>query len=321
MRVTISILALLAACATPRSAGVEANERLAEAATQRGDWLVAVDLWHRVYLADQLENSRACLETSRALFRLGDLESAEALLRDGARRFPDDSAVHELRGVVLEESGYRRAAEAAYARAVDLQPGLVRALEGLGRVRLHLGLESSAIPPLRRLVELKPEPEALRLLARAALAAREHVIAYDTFLHLFDDTEGTLEDLMDAAVLGLEPALGSARRASPLVCEAWLVRALELDPQQTHAHILLGAYRELAGDDVAAMSHLTRALETDPASVEALLELAEIQIKFLLVEEAEALLEQASQLAEDDSSRARVATLLLRTEGLRPKGD
>lgn len=321
MRAKIFLLASLVACAAPRSAGVDANERLAQAATKRGDWPVAVDLWHRVYLADQLENPRACLETSRALSELGDLDSAEALLKDGARRFPEDSAIHELHGVVLEESGYRRAAEAAYSKALDLQPGLIRSLAGLGRVRLRLGLESSAIPPLRRLVELDPCPETLRLLARAALAAEEHVLAYDTFLHLFDDTEGELEELIDAAHLGLEPDLGSLRPAAPLVCEAWLSMALELDPQRTQGLILLGAYKELTGDDEAAARHLRRALETDPASVEALIELAEIELRLLRVEEALTLLGQASQLVEDDGARARVATMLLRAAELRPTED
>lgn len=316
MRATIFLFAVIAACAAPRSAGVDANERLAEAATQRGDWPVAVDLWHRVYLADQLENPRPCLETSRALLELGDPDSAEALLRDGVRRFPEDGALHELHGVALEESGYRRAAEAAYVRALELQPALVRALEGLGRVRLHLGLERSAIPPLQRLVELEPEPEALRLLARAGLGAGDHLVAYDTFQQLLDESEGTLEELMDAAGLGLDSSLSSHRRSSSLVCEGWLVRALEMDPQRTRAHILLGAYRGLAGDDAAAATHLRRALETDPACVEALLDLAAVQMRLAEVEKAQVLLEQASGIAEDESSRARLARLLLRAEEL-----
>ena len=234
MRAPILFLAALGACATPRDAGVEANERLAEAASRRGDWTVAADLWHRVYLADELKNPRACLETSRALAELGDPDSAEALLRDGLKRFPLNAALHELHGHVLEETGWRRAAEASYVKALELQPGLVFSLMGLGRVRLHLGLEIAAIPPLQRLVELDPTPESLRLLTQAAQKASEHVIAYDAYLHLFDVTKGTLEELIEAGGLGLSPDLHELRRASAPVCEAWLTRVLEIDPQMSY---------------------------------------------------------------------------------------
>lgn len=321
MRALTLLLATLTACAVPQSAGIQANERLAAAASRRGDWAVAADLWHRVYLADELDNPRACLETSRALSELGDPNSAEALLRSGLERFPDDSALHELHGTVLEKTGYRRAAEAAYARALELQPGLLHALGGLGRVRLQLGLETSAIPPLQRLVELDPTPEALRLLAQAARAASDHVVAYDTFLHLFDDTSGTTEELMEAAPLGLVPSLRSIRRASPLICEAWLARVLDIDPQCTQAHILLGAYRELAGDDEAAVRHLTRACETDPASVEAFLDLAEIHLRLGGLETAQALLKHTGEIAEGRALRARLSTLLSRAEELGAGGD
>jgi len=314
MRALILILATLTACAAPQDAGVEANERLAEAASRRGDWAVAADLWHRVYLADGLDNSRACLETSRALAELGDPDSAEALLRDGLRRFPESAALNELHGHVLEQTGWRRAAEAAYVKALELQPGLVFSLAGLGRVRLQLGLETAAISPLRRLVELDPTPESLRLLTEAARRAGDHVVAYDAYLHLFDVTEGTLEELIDAGSLGLKPNLRELRRASAPVCEAWLARALEVDPQCTRAHILLGTYRSLAGDEDGAVQHLTRARETDPASVEAILDLAELQLRRAELEAARELLDQAGELAEDEGSRARLQILLSRAE-------
>jgi len=321
MRVPTLFLVALAACAAPRDAGVDTNERLAEAATRRGDWPVAADLWHRVYLADNLNNSRACLETSRALAELGDPDSAEALLSDGVRRFPLNAALYELHGSVLEEIGWRRAAEAAYVKALELQPGLVFSLAGLGRVRLQLGLETAAISPLQRLAELDPTPEFLRLLTQAALRADEHVIAYDAYLHLFDETRGTLEELLDAGRLGLQPDLRSVRRASSPVCEAWLTRSLEIDPQCTNAYILLGAYRVLAGDEDAAVEHLTRARETDPACVEAILDLAELQLRRRELEEARELLDQASELVEDEASRARLQALLFRAEESIGQGD
>lgn len=321
MRALILLLAALAACATSRDAGLDANERLAEAATRRGDWTVAADLWHRVYLADALKNPRACLETSRALAELGDPDSAEALLRDGIRRFPMNAALYELHGRVLEETGWRRAAEAAYAKALELQPGLIFSLAGLGRVRLQLGLETGAISPLQRLVELDPTPEYLILLIQAARSAGDSVVAYDAYLHLFDETRGTLEELMDAGSLGLKPDLRDVRRASAPVCEAWLTRALEIDPQCTRALILLATYRTLAGDEDAAAEHLIRARETDPASLEAILDLAELQLRRAELEEARGLLDRASELAEDEDSRARLSILLSRIEELKEQGD
>jgi tetratricopeptide (TPR) repeat protein len=308
------LLLLAAACSTPLGAGVEANTRLAEAASRQGDWAAAADLWHRVYMAGEFQSPRACLGTSRALWELGDPDSAEALLRDGLRRFPEDAALYELHGVVLEETGYRRAAEGAYARAVELQSGLIVSLEGLGRVRLQLGLESAAIAPLRRLVELEAEPEALRMLARAARGAGELVLAYDTLLHLFDDTGGTVEELMLAGTLGLESGLHRVRRASPIVCEAWLGRVLEVDPQRTDAHVLLGTYRMRAGDDAGAALHLRRACETDPACAVAFLDLAEVHLRLGETESARALLEHADAIVDGDAARTRLSTLRSRVE-------
>ena len=320
MRAATLVLVALAACATPRDVGIQTNERLAEAASRRGDWSLAADLWHRVYLADQLNNPRACLETSRALAELGDPASAEALLRDGIKRFPLDPALHELHGYVLEQTGWRRAAEAAYAAALELQPGLALSLKGLGRVRLQLGLENAAIPPLRRLVELDPTPESLRLLVEAARKAEDPVVAYEAYLHLFDEIRGETAELIDAGSLALSQALRDTRRASSAVCEAWLARALEIDPQLTRAHALLGRYRMLAGDDQAAILHLTRACETDPANVAALLDLAELRLKGAELEAARRLLDRADGLAGETAARARLNALFVRAEELEGEG-
>ena len=314
MRSTLTILVFLGACAASKDRGLEVNERLAEAASKRGDWAQAAELWHRVYLSERFNDERACLETSRALFELGDHESAEAVAADGRRRFPESFALMEYHGVTLEATGYRRAAESAYASALESQPSLTVALLGLGRVRLLLGLPDSAVEPLRRLVEIDPNPEALRLLAQGARATKDFVLAYDTYLHLFDLRRGGLDELLSAATVGLEPSLRAERRAAPLVCEAWLKRALEVDPQRTRGHILLGAYRELAGDDEAAVAHLSRACETDPACAEAYLDLAEIHIRLAERETARSFLSHARKLVDTDNTRERFELLQARVE-------
>lgn len=321
MRTLLLTIITLAGCAAPKDRGLEANERLAEAASRRGDWAVAAELWHRVYLTENFEDERACLETARALYELGDPESAESMVADGLRRFPVSFALMEYHGTTLEATGYRRAAESAYAGALELQPGLVVALLGLGRVRLSLGLPDSAVRPLKRLVEIDPSPEALRFLSQVARSTRDFVLAYDTYLHLFDIEEGSLDELISAASIGLESSLRAERRAAPLVCEAWLKRALEVDPQRTRAHILLGAYRELAGDDEAAVSHLSRACETDPACAEAYLDLAEIHIRMSERETARSFLNHARKLVDTDNTRERYELLEARVEEPAPVAD
>ena len=305
----ILILFALTACVTPEDKGLVANRRLAEAASKRGDWPVAAELWHRVYFSEGFKDPRACLETARALHLLGDPESAEALLASGLQRFPESFALMEYHGVTLEATGYRRAAESAYANALALQSDLVLSLIGLGRVRLALGLPGSAVQPLRRLVELDPSSEALRFLSEAARATKNFVLAYDSYLHLFDVGSGIVSELVNAASVGLESSLRAERRAAPLVCEAWLKRALEVDPQRTRAHMLLGAYRELAGDDEAAVSHLSRACETDPACAEAYLDIAELHIRMSERETARSFLNHARKLVDTKSTRARFEAL------------
>jgi tetratricopeptide (TPR) repeat protein len=321
MRTFLFILLAVVGCVTPKDKGLVENERLAEAASKRGDWAEAAELWHRVYFSEGFEDERACLETARALYELGDPESAEAIVADGIRRFPESSALMEYHGVTLEATGYRRSAEAAYASALELQPDLAVALAGLGRVRLALGLPDSAVHPLKRLVELDPNPEALRVLSQAARATRDFVLAYDTYLHLFDKGEGSVNELVGAATIGLESSLRAERRAAPLVCEAWLKRALEVDPQRTRAHILLGAYRELAGDDEAAVSHLSRACETDPACAEAYLDLAEIHIRMLERETARSFLNNARKLVDTENNRERYELLEAQAEESVPVAD
>ena len=311
MKPFLLVILAFAACVAPKDGELEASERRAEAASRRGDWAVAAELWYRVYLSEGFEDERACLETARALYELGDFKSAESMAADGSRRFPESAALMEHHGVTLEATGYRRAAESAYASALELQPDLAVALMGLGRVRLALGLSGSAVRPLRRLVELDPSPEALRLLSQGARSARDLVLVYDTCLHLFDIEEGGVEELINAGTIGLESSLRAERRAAPIVCEAWLERALEVDPQRTRAHILLGAYRRLAGDDGAAASHLNRACETDPACAEAFLDFAERHIRMSERETARTLLDYARKLVDTDSTKERYELLSL----------
>ena len=184
-------LALLGgvACVTPRAGdgSTEAQIAAAESATRAEDWELAADLWYRVYLDDEGTTRQPYYETARALWRSGDPDSACSMIAQGLKVFPRDRGLMRLEAEVLRSSGYRRAAERCYERLVDMEPQNVEALTALGKLRLELGLESSAIEPLTRAVAISGgDAEVWLLLAKAHRVAGNVLNAYRSYSRAFE---------------------------------------------------------------------------------------------------------------------------------------
>jgi len=84
------------------------------------------------------------LAEARELANHGDFESALCLLDRAERKLPPEPALHAARASLLCDLGFPRAAELEFERAVALEPGCPELWQGLGIVRLQLGLEHEA---------------------------------------------------------------------------------------------------------------------------------------------------------------------------------
>jgi tetratricopeptide (TPR) repeat protein len=84
------------------------------------------------------------LAKAREIAGEGDFEAALCLLDRAGRNLPPEPALHAARASLLCGLGFPRAAELEFERAVALEPGCPELWQGLGIVRLQLGLEHEA---------------------------------------------------------------------------------------------------------------------------------------------------------------------------------
>lgn len=180
--------------------------------------------------AEHPDDPELQLEAAWHLRRDGDGGGALAAAREVTGRWPERPDGWYLRGLLHEEAGALEEADAAYAKAHDLQPGHVEAL--VRRARLQRGWKR--FEGARWLCEL----------ARHAAPADADVEA----LHI--------QLLLDA---------GSTREARAL-----LARCLRRPGADSDLWRLLAAAQVQAGRPGAARASLRRALRADDGNVEAL---------------------------------------------------
>lgn len=302
----------LGSCSTPSH---DAARSRAQIATDAGDWQGAAERWYAIYEREGVTDPRPCAETARALIELGDPEGASRFAELGLRDHPDSAELHEIQAEALVAQGFLRAAEGWYERALSIEPDRTTSLQGLARQRMALGMESSAIRPLQRLADLgKADGASWRMLALARHASGDPVGSYDAWLQVFERDAGEQSDRVRAAGLCLEPAVEQARPRAVEVCRGWLAGAIDADPQCSPAHFQLGVLLERKGDVEGAERAYLRAVETDPANLTALTNLAILYAEQGEVERTHAMVELALDLEPDQGRRAALVRLLERSE-------
>jgi tetratricopeptide (TPR) repeat protein len=280
VRVGAVVLALVAGAGCRSSASsrvkpTESDVQLASRATERADWRTAAERWWGVWLSEPGSGPRACAEASRALLELSDAESASNLLDQGLARYPEDAQLLELKGRALVKLGFRRAAEEYLERALAADPKRSNARLQLARVRVELGLDASALPPLRQYVtETGGDAESYALLARALRGSGDVSGALLAWRRTFELAPPKVEELLSAASLALDADVRAAHPDAPALCRRWLDLALQMDPQCTRAHFQLGVLSEELGAYDQAVEHYRRAVETDPGCLMAVTNLA-----------------------------------------------
>jgi Flp pilus assembly protein TadD len=274
----VLVLCFSTACGGPSRgvvAGASSDPHAAAAATARKDWREAADRWYAVYLAGQGRDPKAILETSRALLMLEDAESASNMIDIALRDHPEDVDLLELKADILTTMGYRRPAERYYQRVLDKDPVRPASLLAIGRVRIQLGLEGAAVAPLQELVRVRGgDYESYSLLARALAGSGDGAGAFVAWKQAFQHPGATVEDMLSAAALSLDPAVRRAHPDATAVCHGWIEKAIAFDPQCSSAHFQLGLLSEETGAYDAAIAHYRRAVELDPSCLQALTNLA-----------------------------------------------
>ncbi len=170
-------------------------------------------------LARQPEHAFALHVLGLVQFSLGDAVTAAATLQRSLQGKPDASVYSDL-GVVLRTQGRYAEAEAAYRRALQLDPALVPALGNLGNVLLDQHKPDEAEIVLTRALQHAPDqPWLLRNLALSLMARGA-----------FDSAETSLR------------------------------RALAITPDDAEAHETLGALLGQSGRPIEAEAHHRAAL-------------------------------------------------------------
>lgn len=204
-------------------------------------------------------SDRSPLHTLKALVDAGCWEQAEALARQQLAEQPQTPALHYLLGLVLANTGRLAEAAEAFARASQLQPGLLAAWLNQVTALQQLGEHTQAVAVLDRALAVHPQqPQLLLAAGRAAIRQDRWPQAQawlEQALHLGGPSSDGLAHL---GVVLLEQ--GQHRHA-----EAVLQQALELEPGNRHARFHLALALKDGQQLEFALEQLEQLAVEDPA--------------------------------------------------------
>ncbi len=245
-------------------------------ATRNEQWARAAHYWKKVFLLSENKDSAACVEGARAMLNLGHPEAASDLLQLGLRENPHDIEMLVLKGDALVALGFRRSAEICYELCLQQEPNRIPILCALGKLRLSLDREASAVEPLQRALDLGCEDmETREQLARAYRDSGEPLRAWSLFVNRVSlEPPPSPEFVIEAAGLAMNPALLQERPDAVAVALVWLECSLQLHPNHTGAHFQHGVLSEALLNSDDAIHSYRRALETQPMYLPALTHLA-----------------------------------------------
>lgn len=283
----------------------------ARAASQSEQWLLAASSWYEIYLLGGDEAPMACIEAARALAELNDLPSARNLLDQGFERYPERLELLEAQAELLEQAGFRRAAEPYLERALASNPDRLSTLLFLARLRVELSLEDKALPLLERRVKLgAADALTWRLIARAQRKAGRTAQALDAYAKAFEYGENEPDRLVHAASLFVDSEPAERGASDTATVRTWLQRACELDPQLLVAFELLGRVCVLANDSAGATAAYERALELNPERTDLALRAGRLHRSAGDLERAATLAEHALRTERSPELRAEFESWL-----------
>jgi tetratricopeptide (TPR) repeat protein len=316
---TLSSGALLLCClfagcrsrgSMPSPSNVANPREAAEQATQAGEWGLAAERWYAVFLQDR-DAVEPCAMTARALLHTKDADSASHILDIGLAEHPDDPDLCELKGDALVQLGFRRPAEAFYLRAIQHDEKRASALLSLALLRMDLGWEVAALKPLEQAIALTGgDRESWYMLAKARRSSGDVCGAFEAYDKAFAGSSCSVDDLVAASTLPINDTLLHAHPDAVRVMHGWLEGAVKREPQCTRAHFMLGVLAEDLGKRDEAIVHYRRAVETDPACLMSLRNLAVLYASMGDEKNTREIVTRALELEKDPDRRKALQRLL-----------
>jgi predicted Zn-dependent protease len=296
---------------TMPSASCVANPReAAESAMQAGNWGLAAERWYAVFLQDR-DAVEPCAMTARALLHTKDADSASHVIDLGLENHPDNAELCELKADALVQLGFRRAAEEYYLRALEKEPKRASALLSLASMRMDLGWETAALGPLEQAIAITGgDPASWYMLAQARRAAGNPCGAFEAYAKAFARNQGSVDQLVAASTLTINDTLRRAHPDAPEVMQSWLARVVSREPQCTKAHFMLGVLSEELGNKDQAITQYRRAIETDPACLMSLRNLAVLYASMGDEKNTRDIVSKALALEKDHERRKALQRLL-----------
>ena len=274
--------------------------RAASRALDEGRWELAARHFYALWQDDDASNASVS-GWARALLGQGQPDSALSILLVSRER-QDDAELAYLTGRALEQLDRPGAAREAYAGALALDPDRHDALTRLGHSLAQAGDAEGAAPLLLRAAKLAASDfELARAAALAAGTAGQEDLESEALQLLIEQGEARPDELLRGAQLLLSQGTSDFERNAR--AEAWLTRAVELDPQIAPAWTGLARMRASRGEVASAMSAYERAVEADPSESEALLELAQLSQQAGRLGRARTLVEHALSFLNDPKQR------------------
>ncbi len=252
-------------------------------------------------LAGSLERSGKGLQAVRAL-REGISQSSAETPAEQLSQVYDDLAR------LLKQAGDSRGREEALRDAVAHDVASEAAKRDLARIYLESGRAGDAVGLLRSAP--MQEAESLEVLGVALAAAGKNDEAKETLLRAWAVAPSDARIALNLGILALH-------RSDLQEARDWFSKSIQLKPDNPTALAHLGLAQAALGDEAAAAKLWTRAVELDPRQYDALYNLAVLESKNGLRQQAWAHLERFVASAPRDrySKELGEARRLLRNRG------
>ena len=222
----------------------------------RGDKDERLKLFHHARALDP-NNAQILLNLATANYENGNLDSAEALIRQVLHQEAQLVAAHHSLGVVLAKAGRASEARDAFATALELDPDHWQSLDELTELKSAADLKL-AEAGYRRLIAAEPDNGSMHRKLAVNLGHQERIPetieSYRTALNL------NAADAQSFIGLGLV-LLNLSKADESLVL---FMQALALEPENTDALACSGLALRTLGEQGQAIEMLDRALVIMP---------------------------------------------------------
>ena len=262
------------------NASSEAHYFRGTSALRRGDARAALDSF--LLALDVKPNSaRNVFSAGLAQIELGNKQAAEARMRQAIALDANYREPHFNLALIMAERHDYVAAERHFRRATEIDPSDFEAAARRADTLTRLGRVEEAIEVVEQVLEAEPAmPVALLTLGAAYQASGQMEQALATLQQVLAAAPGAPRERAEAhyrlALIGGEnPDLadkaptgetdGAGGEGNLL---AHVQSAVQLDPDLTEAHALLGRLLAQRGQYTEAARHLARAISRDPANAE-----------------------------------------------------